>query len=99
MHVRDYDLQAASDEEVFDRAAAEQRVIVSADTDFGTLLATRRERGPSVVLFRHGSERRTEHQVEQLLLNLGGIEEALERGSVIAIEPGRLRVRELPISE
>lgn len=42
--VRDYDMQAASDNEIFEYAQQEQRVLVSADTDFGTLLAARRDR-------------------------------------------------------
>ena len=39
VHVLDRGLQAAEDEVIFALAAAEVRVLVSADTDFGTLRA------------------------------------------------------------
>ena len=90
-------MQAATDQEILTRAALESRVVVSADTDFGTLLATREEALPSAVLFRHGAERRPDRQIQLLLANLSVVEADLNAGAIVVIEQTRIRVRRLPI--
>ncbi len=72
VHVRDYHLQRAEDRIIFMRAADEGRVVVSADTDFGTLLVVQQASRPSFVLFRGRNSRRPESLAELLISHLPG---------------------------
>lgn len=98
LHLRQLGLQAASDEVVLERASEDRRVLVSADTDFGQLLARTRAVRPSVVLIRRTTGRRA-HQVAALLsTNLPALAKDLDTGAVVVLGESSVRVRRLPIA-
>lgn len=87
----------AADEEIFNLAAREHRVIVAADTDFGEIVARRRTTLPSLVLFHRQVGRRPIEQAQTLLAQLGDIATDLAKGAIVVIEDERIRIRPLPI--
>ncbi len=95
--MRDVGLQSAPDPAVLAAALEQDRVLVTLDTDFGTLLALSGARQPSVVLFRGEVTRRPEGQAMVLLANLEQITEDLSEGAAVVIGDDRVRVRRLPI--
>lgn len=98
MHVRELGLESAQDIVLFRLAAYEERVMVSGDSDFGTLLALSGEdKYPSVVLFRKANSRRSAALLAQLQLVLLDVESALNEGAIVVILPDRVRIRRLPL--
>lgn len=96
-HVRDLGLASANDPTVLRAALEDERVLLTLDTDFGTLLAHSGAALPSVVLFRGDVTRKPAGQAQLLLANLEQLEIALAEGALVVIGDGRLRVRTLPI--
>jgi predicted nuclease of predicted toxin-antitoxin system len=72
-------------------------VIVSADTDFGALLAHTRETKPSVILVRALVDRRPPALAGILIANLDTVSEHLEGGAIVAFTHADIRVRTLPL--
>lgn len=97
VHVVDLVSVTATDDEIFDRAASEGRTVVTADSDFGTLLAMRRTTSPSVVHLRHVAELVAEEHISLLIANLPQIGEDLDRGAIVSLSPTRLAIRDLPL--
>jgi predicted nuclease of predicted toxin-antitoxin system len=97
VHVLDLHLQGHPDAEVLSSARDDERILISADTDFGELLANSGADLPSLVLFRQGN-RGPEHQAAVLLANVETVSADLEGGSIVVFTDDRIRIRKLPIS-
>jgi predicted nuclease of predicted toxin-antitoxin system len=97
IHVVDLGLVTVSDDEIFDRAAAGGLTVVTADSDFGMLLALRQATSPSVVHLRHVAELTPEDHVALLGANLPQIADDHDRGAIVSLSPTRLALRDLPI--
>lgn len=86
----------ASDERILEFARREERVVVTQDLDFSTLLALSGYNQPSLITLRLlASDPDTVNQ--KLIEVLPGIEQELEEGCAVTIEDTAVRIRRLPI--
>jgi predicted nuclease of predicted toxin-antitoxin system len=97
VHIRDLGLEAATDLVVLDQARSQDRVLVSADTDFGALLARSGATSPSVLLIRRLLGRRAAEQAALIQANLPPVAEDLAAGAIVVLGDDWLRVRRLPL--
>ena len=98
VHVRDIGMHAAADHQILSTAEEQDRTIVSADTDFGTLLTLRDRSKPSFVSLRRQQSLAPNTVATLLIDTLPSLQADLESGAVVVITDERIRVRSLPVT-
>ncbi len=96
-HVRDLDATGSSDGPIIDLTLADGQTVVSADTDFGTLLASTGATEPSVILVREVVDLHPPMLTELLTACIELVEAQLAAGAVVAVTRTGARVRRLPL--
>lgn len=99
VHVHEVGLTTADDDVILNWASEVGAVVVTADADFGTLLALGSHARPSVVLLRSSDHLAPDEQADPVLNTLEHVSDALEHGAVATVTPGRVRLRSLPVEE
>jgi predicted nuclease of predicted toxin-antitoxin system len=96
-HVRDFVPPTATDEMIMDLARSQARVVISADTDFGALLARQAATTPSVLLVRRLLGRRVTEMGAIILANIDTVVEDLRCGAIVVLTEDSIRIRRLPV--
>jgi predicted nuclease of predicted toxin-antitoxin system len=96
VHVGDVQLADAEDQQILDKANEQARIVITLDADFHTLLALGGHTGPSVIRIRiEGLKGEPLANLIQEVLNK--VQADLAAGALVTVQPGRIRVRKLPI--
>lgn len=93
-HLSEERLHKLSDREIFDKADREKRIVLTTDLDFGEIAVSTASTKISVLIFRQ--EDRTPTSINQYLEKVINTAKAdLEKGSIITVQEGRIRIRHL----
>ncbi|MCC6718055.1 MAG: DUF5615 family PIN-like protein [Acetobacteraceae bacterium] len=96
VHVAEIGMHRATDAAILAHARADNRVCVTLDADFHTLLVTGGERGPSVIRIR--KEGLDAAAIASLIQSIWpGIKVALELGAMVTVTNRAVRIRSLPV--
>jgi predicted nuclease of predicted toxin-antitoxin system len=95
-HLHHQGLDRLPDPAILEKARSEQCVLLTHDLDFSELVALGGSRLPSVITFRLRNMRpeRVNHYLRQII---AGHRDALERGAIVSVTEGQVRVRLLPV--
>ncbi len=90
--VRDQGLSGSPDERIFEVCAAEGRVLVTLDRDFGEVLRFPPDESAGVVILDLGPRASPRRLLDRLKEILAVAQEQDVRGSLWIVEPGRVRI-------
>ena len=95
-HLLERGQHKAADSKIIQIAQDENRIVLTADTDFAQLAANLPSSTPSIVLFRLSSYKlaNVQRHLRDLLTTF---QEQLARGCIISVQDNQARVRLLPI--
>lgn len=96
IHIKNIGKHKASDNEIFALAFEQERIIITADIDFSYILSQWHHNLPSVLLFRYFPYN-PEIQSKAILEIALRFESELLSGSLIIVEPDKIRIRPLPL--
>jgi predicted nuclease of predicted toxin-antitoxin system len=96
-HVGEIGLSSAADHEILHRGRKDGCVVVTLDADFHSLLAFSGGTSPSVIRLRiEGlNGQRAAILIKEVVSHS---EEELSHGALVTVQPGRIRIRRLPLS-
>ncbi|MCW7074785.1 MAG: DUF5615 family PIN-like protein [Candidatus Methanospirare jalkutatii] len=96
IRVNELGMAKSKDREILAYAKKNDMVVITADLDFGDILANTGHKKPSVIIFRLKNPS-PEHVNSLLLSAIPHIKDSLDKGSIIVIDDYRIRIRELPV--
>ena len=99
VHVTEVGLANTDDPVILAWAAEQDRVVVTADSDFTDLLALGGASRPSVILVRSSDHLTPPEQASLLAAAIPVVAEDLATGAVVSLTTERMRVRLLPIRD
>jgi predicted nuclease of predicted toxin-antitoxin system len=97
VHLHDQDLDRLEDPAILAKTREEERILLTHDLDFGELIAVSGARLPSIVVFRlrNMSPEMVSRYLQGIIDQHG---ESLEKGAIISVTEGQVRVRLLPLT-
>lgn len=96
VHVAELRLHRATDPEIVRLARSENRIVITHDLDFGTIMAASGESAPSLIIFRLANMHpdKVSRYMEMIIERHSA---ALESGVILMVTERRVRIRRLPI--